>query len=265
MNPTPLRGSLASLGAGYRQAVRLRNRGTMGTLAEIIEKAGDRNLLAEDFDAAARSIGVAPSDLTDMFARTVAEDYQLGRLSWAVADAAMNWLFFDYGVHSNREGVLTPLAERVFEAFDEGEYKHLGEPENRQGESRTRALLEWAITGDERHLSPFRPEATVPLVQAAAVSIAKRALAGSITAIDAVRELLPLRHRMEIQGDDPDFSVLARIEERTANLPFGDFRSLWAPDALREKDREIAVAEEWAQGIGRPALLSIVQRFGGAA
>ncbi len=237
----------------------------METLHELIEKAGNRNLLADDFDAKARSIGVAPSDLTDMFARTVAEGYQLGRLSWAAADAAMNWLFFDYGIHSNREGILTALAGRVFEAFDEGEYTHLGEPENRQGESRTRALLEWAITGDERLLTPFRPEATVPLVRAAAVSVAQRALAGSVTAIDAVRELLPLRHRVGVQGDDPDFAVFARIEERTAHLPFGDVRSLWAPDALREKDREIAVAEEWAQNFGRPALMSIVRRFGGAA
>lgn len=237
----------------------------VGTLAELIEKAGDRSLRADDFDAAARSMEVAPTDLTDMFARAVAQGYQHGTLSWAVADAAMNWLFFDYGLHSGRDNVLTPLAGRVFEAFDQGEYMHVAEPENRQGESRTIALLEWALTGDERILAAFRPEATVSLVRATAVFIARRALAGSITIVDAARELVPLRNSVDIQGDDPDFTALARIEERVAHLPFGEVRNLWAPDALREKDREMAIAEEWAQGIGQPALRNIVRRFGGAA
>jgi hypothetical protein len=237
----------------------------MDTLAELIAKAADRSLQPDDFDAAARSNGVAPSELTDTFARAVVARFEAGSLPWTDADRAMNWLFFDYGIHSQREDLVTPLAARVFEAFDQGEYTHLGEPPNRQGESRTRALLAWAMTGDERLLAPFGPETTVPLVRATAASIAKRALAGLVPVVDAARELFLLRHLVGIEVDDPDFAAITRIHDGTAHLPLGDVRSLWALDALAEKDREIAASEEWAQRIGRTALMNIARRFGGAA
>jgi hypothetical protein len=121
------------------------------------------------------------------------------------------------------------------------------------------------MTGDERLLAPFRPEATVPLVRATAASIAKRALAGLVPVVDAARELFPLRHLVGIEVDDPDFAAITRIQDRTVHIPLGDVRGLWALDALEEKDREIAALEEWAQRIGRPALINIARRFGGAA
>jgi hypothetical protein len=229
-------------------------------LRELIERASERDLRAEDFDAAARSAGMSPSDLTDVFARAVADGFRNGALPWAVGDGAMNWLF-SYGIMEDGEGVLSPLATRVFEAFDEGEYTHFGEPEDRQGESRTRTLLEWALTGDEAQLAPFRPETTLPLVRAAVVSLAKRALDGEVTTIATVRELVWGVSRMRLSNDDPDVAALDKIEQRTAHLPLGSARSTWAPEALAKKDVEIAAAEKWAQEFGRPVLLSIIQRI----
>jgi hypothetical protein len=232
------------------------------TWTDLIEKASGSVLRPAEFDEAARSAGVSPTEFTEAFARAVAERFEKEQLFWDVADAAMNWLFA-YG--TTLGGSLAPLAWRVYEAFDEGEYTHLGEPDDRQGELRTKALLQWALNDDKSALAPFRPQATAALVRAAAVTIAKRALAGELTAIVAVRELVPLRARADIRDNDPDFATLAMIASRTSHLPLGDVRKWWAADALLQKDAELATAEEWAQTLVRPALLSIVQRFESAA
>jgi hypothetical protein len=62
-----------------------------------------------------------------------------GEYSYTVGDAAMNNLFaFAYAI--SRTG-LPDIALQVYEAFDEGEYDHVGEREELQGEGRTKTLL----------------------------------------------------------------------------------------------------------------------------
>ena len=159
------------------------------------------------------------------------------------------------------EGSLAEVAWRVYEAFDSGEYEHPGEPPEFQGEARTRALLDWALTGREEYLGRFREEATAERTRAAAIEIAQRALDGQVSAILAARELVKFRLSVGVPADDPDFLTLVSIDSQTAALPLGSIRELWAPSALAEKDDEIARREAWAREVGEPAFRSILKRF----
>ncbi len=96
-------------------------------------------------DQEARGLGVSIHSLCDAFAREVAEGYLRGDYSWEVGDIAMNSLYSSaYGI---ADFGLPDFATRVFEAFDEGEYIHRGEPRENDGEPRTRALLAPLIGG----------------------------------------------------------------------------------------------------------------------
>jgi hypothetical protein len=69
-------------------------------------------------------------------------------------------------------------------------------------------------------------------------------LDGRTTILEAVRELVPLAHTDAIT-DEADRRLIIGIDSETDHLPIGEVRKLWAPDALQEKDAEIARAEEW--------------------
>ena len=109
------------------------------TLSALIQLAIHSPLLAEHVEAAAGHLHLTVEELYDLFATTVAKQYLKGNLSYGSGDAAMNGLF-GYGTTGGGPE-LTRLAWRVFEAFDEGEYLHAGEPAEQQGEPKTRMLL----------------------------------------------------------------------------------------------------------------------------
>src|SRR5687768_907763 len=118
------------------------------TLDEFIELATNKMPDSTDVEQAAKWLATSKRELCDLVAKTVAERF-LGRaLPWSAGDAAMNHLF-SYSIHSGDSEVehLPPFARRVFEAFDEGEYEHLGEPPEFQGEARTALLLEFLMSG----------------------------------------------------------------------------------------------------------------------
>ena len=60
-------------------------------------------------------------------------------MTYRDGDAAMNDLFAYATAGGGAE--LSRLAWHVFEAFDEGEYLHAGEPVDEQGEVKTKKLL----------------------------------------------------------------------------------------------------------------------------
>jgi len=74
--------------------------------------------------------------------------------------------------------------------------------------------------------------------------VAQAVLDGRTTVLEAVRELVYLAHTDAI-ADVEDRRLIIGIESETDHLPVGDVRRLWAPEALREKDIEIASAEAW--------------------
>jgi len=181
-------------------------------------------------------------------------------------DAAMNNLF-SYALHSGDPELvdLPPFARRVFEAFDEGEYEHLGEASEFQGEARTSLWLQALMSGSAEAPALLGKEASTRRVRATASVIARRALNGEVSPIVAARELSALRSRIGVPDDDTDFRTCDVIHAETIALPLGPVRQYWAAGALAEKDNEIARAEGWALEVGETAFRNIARRFGGAA
>ena len=76
-----------------------------------------------------------------------------------------------------------------------------------------------------------------------AKEIAQAALDGRTTVFEAVRALVSLAHTDAV-ADVEDRKFIIGIESETDHLPVGEVRKLWASSALKEKDVEIARAEE---------------------
>jgi hypothetical protein len=98
--------------------------------------------------------------------------------------------------------------------------------------------------------------------RAEAVRVAREALAGNLSVLEAVRMIV--RRDLEVEEDDPDISLLESIEDQTEELPIGAERQNWLPEALERKAREVADAEEWAKNSAIDALRNIANRFGAA-
>jgi hypothetical protein len=109
------------------------------TIDQLIRIASGEALKATEIEAAASDLRLSRNDVCDAFAKRVAQGYLDGEYSYTIGDTAMNNLFaFAYPVSGTG---LPNLARQVYEAFDQGEYHHLGEAEELQGEVRTRSLL----------------------------------------------------------------------------------------------------------------------------
>ena len=73
---------------------------------------------------------------------------------------------------------------------------------------------------------------------------AQAGLDGRTTVLEAVRQLVSLAHTDAI-AELEDRRFIIAVESETDHLPIGEVRKLWAPDALKEKDVEIARAEDF--------------------
>ena len=76
--------------------------------------------------------------------------------------------------------------------------------------------------------------------------VAQSALDGRTTVLEAVRQLASLAHTDAV-AELEDRRFIIGVESETDHLPVGEVRKLWAPDALKEKDVEIARAEKLYQ------------------
>jgi hypothetical protein len=88
--------------------------------------------------------------------------------------------------------------------------------------------------------------------------VAQAVLEGQTTVLEAVRTLVPLAHTDAI-ADVEDRTLIIAIESETDDLPVGEVRKLWAPSALKEKDKMIAHCEE----LYRRQLLEACRRIAG--
>jgi hypothetical protein len=71
-------------------------------------------------------VGTSREEFCDAFSRRIAHEYAADRISFDTADAAMNRLFtFAY---LGDDDFLPAYSREVFEAFDEGEYRHSEDP-----------------------------------------------------------------------------------------------------------------------------------------
>lgn len=66
-------------------------------------------------------------DFSDSFSRRVAHEYAAGMISFSAGDAAMNAL--SAYVLNQFEVTLLSYSAEVYDAFDEGEYRHQNDPE----------------------------------------------------------------------------------------------------------------------------------------
>ncbi|MGN6546493.1 MAG: hypothetical protein ACTHK7_15670 [Aureliella sp.] len=108
-------------------------------IEQLVKQAFTAPLSERVIRDAATDLGTPVDALLVLFAKDVAEKYLAGAYSWDFGDVVMNNLYSCAYAHSDL--CLPEFARRVFEAFDEGEYIHLGESADRDGEPRTRALL----------------------------------------------------------------------------------------------------------------------------
>ena len=109
------------------------------TIDELIDVAVERALHREEVMATAAALRLDVGDLLNQFALNAALRYLRGELSYADADFALNNLFAF--AHVTARLNLPDVAWQIYTAFDEGEYLRNGEPEDTQGETRTKALL----------------------------------------------------------------------------------------------------------------------------
>ena len=94
-------------------------------------------------------------------------------------------------------------------------------------------------------------------VKARMRAVATQLLTGEIGVIAAARELRQFR-----DGVEPEIGKLldmfAGVDSETDHLPVGEQRALWASEALKEKDLEIAAAEARWRGSALTAARQIV-------
>jgi hypothetical protein len=87
-------------------------------------------------------------------------------------------------------------------------------------------------------------------------------LAGSVGIVDGCRRLAKLFARLDVDEDDL-FDWIKVVESETEDLPVGDARSLWWPEALEAKEKEFKPYLEEV----RPEVLEVcealVQRYSG--
>jgi hypothetical protein len=72
--------------------------------------------------------------------------------------------------------------------------------------------------------------------------VAEAVLDGRTTILEAARELFPLAHTDAI-ADEEDRILIIAVDSETDDLPIGEVRKLWAPEALQAKETEIVRAE----------------------
>ena len=96
-------------------------------------------------------------------------------------------------------------------------------------------------------------------------TIAQAILDGSVSLIAGSRQLSALALAHAPKPLDKDFSPFVAFDDRTCEFPVGDFRRLWAHDALTLKDQQAAQVEEQFREILLGACRRLVLRFGSAS
>ncbi len=99
---------------------------------------------------------------------------------------------------------------------------------------------------------------------AEALRIARGILEGHISPLEGSISLASVATDVVADwASDPDFSLFGGIASETDDLPFGDARSLWGPDALARSDADIARYTEQVRGAIVVACRHIIDRFDG--
>ncbi|MBA2433551.1 MAG: DUF2489 domain-containing protein [Chthoniobacterales bacterium] len=94
------------------------------------------------------------------------------------------------------------------------------------------------------------------------VAVAQELVNGRIGVLEAARQINAFRgDRVALDEFDPDFVTFLAIDSETDDLPLGDARCHWAPDALAQKDLEIARRDELYRSQALEAASHLIARF----
>lgn len=93
------------------------------------------------------------------------------------------------------------------------------------------------------------------------VEIAQAILDGRVGVIAGARTMMRYRLDVDPEQDDQDLLGMTGIESQTDHLPLGDVRKYWDPEALREKDAELAQCEAFFREHAVACCRAIVDRY----
>ena len=92
--------------------------------------------------------------------------------------------------------------------------------------------------------------------------IAQDMLDGRISIIASARQISALcGGHVGFDESDPDFRTFIGIDSETNDLPVGQTRQHWSPDALAKRDEEIARCEALYRDSAHEAASHLVARF----
>lgn len=85
-------------------------------------------------------------------------------------------------------------------------------------------------------------------------------LEGRLGLIETARAMLPLARWTKVDGE-LEFQLFRAIASETGDLPVGDVRAYWAPEALEREDVRIQAAEAFWNDRARSAAARVVERY----
>jgi hypothetical protein len=90
---------------------------------------------------------------------------------------------------------------------------------------------------------------------------AEAMLDGRLSFIEGARRINLLRLDAEFAHTDPDLQPFIAIDSETDNLPIGEDRKFWTPDALAKLQPDIDYSEDWARENSYLACRKLVERL----
>jgi len=98
------------------------------------------------------------------------------------------------------------------------------------------------------------------LASAKIVAAALSILSGELGIVAGARQLAELRFEIGA-ANDPDFIFFLGVDSETDDLPLGDVRSHWNPDALKSKDAELAAYESVVREKAFAICRNLIQKY----
>lgn len=93
-------------------------------------------------------------------------------------------------------------------------------------------------------------------------AIARRMVDGELDILEGCVQAVALRGSLDETGmEDPDLLFLVLVESELDDVPVGDTRKLWAPEALAEKDRKAHAYLEQIREDLLEACRSLIRRW----
>ena len=108
--------------------------------------------------------------------------------------------------------------------------------------------------------SPIYNEEHRQFLSRKVVATAQSILSGELGVIAGARQLSGLGYQVGADRD-PDFTLFTGVDSESDDLPIGEVRKHWNPEALRAKDAELADYEARVRERVFEACRSLIQKY----